>query len=326
MPAEPTGGGPFWSVMIPVYNSSKYLARTLESVLDQDPGPARMQIEVVDGHSTIDLPELQQIAGDRISVFRHAQPLSMAANWNSCIERARGEWVHILHSDDFVLPGFYSRLEDSLKSRSDVGAAFTRWTTVDEAGCTLEPAAPQLETGGILTDGLDRLAAAQVIQFPAMVVRKSAYEEVGGFRSDLTYALDWEMWVRLAARYPIWYEPELLACYRVHTESETMRLRRMGEDLADQAKAIAIFEAYLPPASKARSKLALRLLEIAKDQFVLRQPWDAVRRIVAALRLSHSHQVIASAVRLFGWTLAGAIRVILRRAGLFRSRPNQQGS
>src|ERR1022692_3009891 len=132
-------------------------------------------------------------------------------------------------------------------NRTDVGAAFTRWTTVDEAGRILKPAAPQMETAGILPDRLHRLGAAQVIQFPSMVVRKSAYQEVGGFRSDLTYALDWEMWVRVAARYPVWYEPELLACYRVHTQSESKRLQRLGEDLADQVKAIPIIEGYLPP-------------------------------------------------------------------------------
>src|SRR4051794_15542459 len=78
---------PFWSVMIPVFNSTKYLARTLESVLSQDPGAARMQIEVVDGYSTMNIPEplVREIAGDRVGTFRHTQPLPMAANWNSCI-------------------------------------------------------------------------------------------------------------------------------------------------------------------------------------------------------------------------------------------------
>jgi glycosyltransferase involved in cell wall biosynthesis len=326
-PPNSSDARPFWSVMIPVYNSTKYLARTLKSVLDQDPGPAGMQIEVVDGYSTIDIPEplVQQLTGGRVSTFRHAQPLSMAANWNSCIERARGEWVHILHSDDFVLPGFYSRLEESLKGRNDVGAAFTRWTTVDASDQILQPAAPQMETAGILPDRLDRLGAAQVIQFPAMVVRKSAYQAVGGFRSDLSYALDWEMWVRLAVRYPIWYEPELLACYRAHTESETMRQRRLGEDLADQVKAVPIIESYLPPASKARAGLALLLLEVAKGQFLLRLPREGMRRIVSALRLSRSPRVIASALRVCGWALAGAIRVGLRRLGLLPFEPNRQG-
>ena len=57
---EPVGNAenrPFWSVMIPTYNFAKYLVKTLQSVLDQDPGPDRMQIEVVDDVSTKDDPE-----------------------------------------------------------------------------------------------------------------------------------------------------------------------------------------------------------------------------------------------------------------------------
>jgi len=267
----------------------------------------------------------EKIAGDRVDNFRHSQPLSMAANWNSCIERARGEWVHILHSDDYVLPGFYSRLEASLKNRQDVGAAFTRWTTVDPDGHILQPSEPQIETAGLLPDRLDRLGAGQFIQFPSIVVRKSAYQAVGGFRSDLKYTVDWEMWVRLAARYPVWYEPELLACYRVHPESESKRLSRMGEDLADQVKAIPIIESYLPPGSSARAELALRLLHVAKGQFVLRQYRQALSGIVPALRLNHSPRVIASAIRLCGWLAVGVVRVALRAVGLLSPRPNEQG-
>jgi glycosyltransferase involved in cell wall biosynthesis len=313
---------PFWSVMLPAYNSTKYLEKTLRSVLDQDPGPATMQIEVVDGCSTVDLPEalVRRIAGDRISVFRHTEPLSMAANWNSCIERARGEWVHILHTDDFVLPGFYSRLLSALGSRNDVGAAFTRWTTVDEADRILEPAPPLAQTAGILPDWLDVLASSQMVQFAAMVVRKSAYQEVGGFSSELIFALDWEMWVRIAAHHPVWYEPELLACYRVHAESESTRLHRGGESIADDAKAVSIIERYLPPGSRARRALAFRLLSSAKGLLVYRRPAEALKSARWALRLDSSPEVAAAAVRLLGWTLCRTALLGLRKVGLGRQQ------
>ena len=56
MAAVPEGTyRPFWSVMIPTYNCGDYLRRTLESVLCQDPGPDKMQIDVVDGCSTEDV-------------------------------------------------------------------------------------------------------------------------------------------------------------------------------------------------------------------------------------------------------------------------------
>ena len=309
--------------MIPVYNSTEYLARTLESVLSQDPGPDIMQIEVVDGHSTVNLPEplVRKIAGNRVDVFRHPTPLSMSGNWNLCVERARGEWVHLLHADDLVLPGFYSRLRESLSGRHDVGAAFTRWTTIDEADRFLWQPPVERETAGVLLDSLDRIAAAGIIQCASVVVQKSAYQEVGGFRSDLSYMLDWEMWVRLASRRPFWYEPELLACYRVHTKSETSRLRRLGEDLQDQLKGTAIIKGYLAPGSKARSSLALRLIEVAKGQLLLRQPLRAIRTVLSALEMSCAPAVILSMVRFLGWACAGMAKALLKQLGL-RRRPS----
>jgi len=313
---------PFWSVMIPAYNSTKYLEKTLRSVLAQDPGPEIMQIEVIDGCSTVDLPEafVRRIAGDRVSVFRHTKPLSMAANWNSCIERARGEWVHILHTDDFVLPGFYSRLHHALANPTDAGAAFTRWTTVDENDRILQPTAPLAQAAGILPEWLDVLASGQMIQFAAMVVRKSAYQEVGPFTSELVFALDWEMWVRIAARYPIWYDPELLACYRVHANSETSRLHRAGESTADDSKTISVITRYLPVASKARSALAMRLLDNAKSLLVYRRPADALESAVSALRLEPSPRVAAAAVRLLGWTMFHTARAGMQAVGILPAR------
>ena len=55
LPPVPAGEArPFWSVMIPTYNCAVYLRETLASVLAQDPGPDRMQIEVVDDQLTLE--------------------------------------------------------------------------------------------------------------------------------------------------------------------------------------------------------------------------------------------------------------------------------
>ncbi|MEI9864573.1 MAG: glycosyltransferase family A protein [Limisphaerales bacterium] len=103
----------FWSVMIPAYNPGRnYLEQTIRSVLKQDPGPEQMQIEVVDDCSPkVDVAALvQEIAGERVSVSRTPKNLGLAGCWNTCIERSRGKWVHILHQDDFLAPGFYDAL------------------------------------------------------------------------------------------------------------------------------------------------------------------------------------------------------------------------
>src|SRR5215467_5604297 len=123
-PAPQGGHRPFWSVMVPVYNRTKYLEKTLASVLAQDLGPKEMQIEVVDDCSTLNDPEplVRRIAGDRVNFVRNSRNLGLVANFNNCIGRARGHWVHLLHTDDYLLPGFYERLKAALATRNDVGA------------------------------------------------------------------------------------------------------------------------------------------------------------------------------------------------------------
>ena len=70
-PLPETGFRTRWSVMIPTYNRTTFLERTLESVLSQDPGPEEMQIEVVDDASTLDDPEslVRRVGGGRVSFF-----------------------------------------------------------------------------------------------------------------------------------------------------------------------------------------------------------------------------------------------------------------
>lgn len=64
---------PFWSVMIPTYNNTKFLEQALQSILAQDPGPDEMQIEVIDDGSTKDDPEeiVRKIGKNRVIFCRY---------------------------------------------------------------------------------------------------------------------------------------------------------------------------------------------------------------------------------------------------------------
>src|SRR5437868_3875502 len=115
---------PFWSVMIPTYNPrTDYLEQALRSVLQQDPGPEQMQIEVVDDCSNDSTASeiVRRIGTGRVMFHVEPQNRGLANTWNRCIERARGHWVHILHQDDIVLPGFYYRWRNAIE-RTDGGA------------------------------------------------------------------------------------------------------------------------------------------------------------------------------------------------------------
>lgn len=285
---------PFWSVMITTYNRMAYLEQALISVLEQDPGSELMQIEVVDDCSTeTDIESfVKKVGGGRISFYRQLHNIGIFGNWNSCIQRSTGHWIHILHDDDFVLPNFYATFQAALQNDLNIGAAFCRHFYVDEFGNKRSLSASEQETPGILPNWLDRIAVMQRIECPSIVVNRSVYEKLGGFNVELVHSADWEMWKRIAVNYPVWYEPQPLACYRLHSTSDTSRIIKTGENIADIRKCIEISESYLPKtvvtylSSKARENYAICAFNIAGSMLKLGNTEAAIANIREAIKTS----------------------------------------
>lgn len=307
IPPVPAGTPrPFWSVMIPAYHCARFLRPTLESVLIQDPGPDWMQIEVVDDHSTLDDPEavVTEVGRGRVAFYRQAQNLGHTKNFQSCLMRARGKVVHLLHGDDCVRDGFYRKLQHAFESQPEIGAAFCRQIFMDEAGNWQSISPLEQAESGILVNGLERLALEQRIMTPSIAVRREVYEKLGGFDRRLVCSEDWEMWVRIASEYPIWYETEPLAVYRMHSDSNTGRHTRTGEDMRYTRMAIEIFKSYLPQgkaerlSKKARETYAFSALDTAYSMFLRRDLSAMFAQMREAVSLSRSWKVLARIARL----------------------------
>src|SRR5262249_17017356 len=250
-----SGIRPFWSIMIPTYNPrADYLEETLWSVLKQDLGPDQMQIELVDDCSPNGAPVelVREIAGDRVPVHQEVKNIGLAGIWNRCIELARGEWVHILHQDDIVLPGFYERLYHGIVCNPDVGMAFSRFAVIDADGHWIGLGPIESTTAGVLNNWLERVATGYHLECPAVVVKRATYERLGGFTPELVCFLDIEMWVRIAANAPVYYEPQIFAGFRRHGNNVHLFQERTGENMQDMAKAISIWKNYLPVNSRGR--------------------------------------------------------------------------
>ncbi len=297
---------PFWSVMIPNYNCADYLAETLKSVLQQDPGPEEMHIEVVDDCSTKDDPEtvVREIGKGRVAFFRQPQNRGPSANFNTCIQRSRGQWVHILHSDDTVIPGFYSHLQAGVQQEPTIGAAFCRHIYTDGEGQWHSLSTLERHTPGIILDWLERIVVSQRIETPAIVVKRSVYEKLGGYYSQFIHAADWEMWRRIAVHYPVWYEPKPLACYRVQSGSDSSQLMRTGANIADIRKSIEIAQSYLPveiavkASSQAKLNYALTGIGLARRMLDRNDIEAAIALAWEGLKCCHSSQVIDSLLAL----------------------------
>ena len=164
-----------------------------------------MQIELVDDHSSDFDGEsfVRRIGDTRVSFHRHRRRLGMAGNWNACIQRARGHWIHILHQDDLILEGFYRSLRAGIERHPGVGAAFTQLIFIDGDGKKLHDNQPTPILPGILMDWPEHVYVALKIQCPAIAVKRTVYEALGGFDQSFAYCADWDMWKRIAANFPI---------------------------------------------------------------------------------------------------------------------------
>ena len=244
-----------WSVMIPVYNSIHYLEQTLKSVLDQDFGEDRMQIEVVDDISNDgDVAALvERVGKGRVKYFLQPVNVGNVRNFETCINRAVGEYIHILHGDDYVEPGFYKAITQLFIDFPEAGAACTDWRVVDDMGIPVWTNAPVGEERGILKNWQQRIAIRQWLEPPAKVVKRSTYEELGSFYM-VHCCEDWLMWNRIAAKYPVAYHPEVLAKYRNHDENVTAKSFKNRKNFLDIYKTMLYNIAHLPEHLRAVSE------------------------------------------------------------------------
>ena len=318
---------PVWSVMIPTYHCARYLGATLHSVVDQGLPPEEMEIQVVDDHSVEDDPAsvVREVGDGRVAFVRHPENRGNVATFDTCLALSRGRYVHILHGDDLVQPGFYAILGRALDDHPECVAAVCRHVVVDDAGDEIVTPEPLADRAGVLHDLFSRLVQGQLLQPPAVVVRREVYERIGGFDHRIhRYGEDWEMWTRVAAEGPVWYTPVPLASYRVRAGSISDSSVRTGENMRDLRRAAAVTvetaTGRLDVATVARLQAAGRRANAlgairrglrAGDAGDHESAW---RQVTAAVATSRRPDVLAAAVAVpVRLTLRSARRRLLER-------------
>jgi glycosyltransferase involved in cell wall biosynthesis len=205
-----------FSIITITFNSKTYLEETIQSVLTQD--YPDFEYIIVDGGSTDGTLDLVRKYADDDRICWKSEPdRGIADAMNKGIERAKGEIIAHLHSDDSYLPGALRQVADSFARHADA-----RWLT----GCLRHVN----ERGELLYDtrlkddySQESLLRRNLIGHPATFIRREVFDEVGGFDPTLRYAMDYDLWLRIALLYPVQPLAYLLATFRVHAESLSSR-------------------------------------------------------------------------------------------------------
>lgn len=240
-----------WSVVIPVHSCADYLAQALPEVVAQLADRDDAEILVVDDASQDDpAGVVERLGRGRVHYRPNPGHLGAVATFNRCLDLATGELVHLLHGDDMVRPGFYAAMERALADPTAV-AAVCRVQDVDADNAPTYVTRSYRSGTGVWTNALDAFAVSNRVRAPGIVVRRAAYERVGGYRSDLPHAADWEMWTRIAAHGPIVFVDRVLACYRRHAGSDTSARARTGANIRERVTAIGVIGGLVPPDRRA---------------------------------------------------------------------------
>jgi glycosyltransferase involved in cell wall biosynthesis len=209
------------SVVIPTYNYGHFLARAIDSVLDQT-CPV-FEIVVVDDGSQDNTREVAESFGNRVRyIFQENRGLSAARNTG--IREARGEWVGLLDADDWWLPEKHQKVQELLGQCPDAVMIYHPSLLVAPDGRqrvrpVLEPDAlwPALRHENWISGGSSAL------------LRRSVLLDLGGFDESLKSVEDWDMWVRVALRHPLHKLSQPLSGVWTHAASMTMNHARMAE-------------------------------------------------------------------------------------------------
>jgi glycosyltransferase involved in cell wall biosynthesis len=202
------------SVIVPVHNRPRFVREAVESALAQDcPGGA--EVVVVDDGSTDETPQVLASFGDRIRVVRQENGGPSRAR-NRGFREAHGELFALLDSDDVWLPG---KLVAQLAALDASPACCLVHSDVDEFwddGSARRWTRRPPVLGG---DVLRALLRRNFVHTMTVVLRRGAVDAVGGFDPAYPPCEDWDLWLRLAERWPIAADPGRRVRTRVHEGS-----------------------------------------------------------------------------------------------------------
>lgn len=278
--------------VVPTFNYAHFLPFAVDSILEQTFQP--IEVIVVDDASTDDTEQVLERYRDdpRVRVIRHRDNIGHIRSYNEGLSAARGELIGLLSADDFCAQtDAVARQVAIFDEDPDVGFVYSAILVADDVRGVRW--VKRLWPSDFVRDGLDEFAHLvfdNYVPASGTLVRARCHREVGYYDERLPHAGDWDMWLRLAARYRVGYVADPLYAYRMHRVNmhhDGMAVARTTNDhVLTVEKA---FEA-LPPDAPRRAR-ALR-------RPALRRAWiRAVHVERAAGRTRRSWRSAADVVR-----------------------------
>lgn len=317
---------PLVDVGIPAHERPGYTREALECVLAQTLTRWHATVSENGNHPDVVRAALEQCLQDpRVDFLVRPPTVRSYENWTGLIQTGSAPYVALLHDDDLWDPEFLERRVDFLERHPDCAFVFSATKEVDGAGRITRHAPFELEEGVHTPEQfVPVLYNHNIIGPPSILVRRSAYEAVGPtFHREIFPFYDYEMWLRLAVRYPVGYLRVRDCSVRIHDVRATFELRNYGAsylqiiDYADELIPRVVPGAKIPGRLRRRRRARAHLTS-GLDALIEDRRRAALAHLVKAVRI---HPASAFDVRFVGGlgvlALGPAGPAALRRARRF---------
>ena len=213
---------PLVTIVTPSFNQEAYLEQTILSVLNQD--YPHIEYIVVDGNSTDGSVDIIRRYAARISRWVSEPDSGQTDAINKGFSFARGDVLAWLNSDDTYEPRAVSEAVDQLLRNPDTGLVYGDANLIDEHGA-------KIGTFPARQTDYRRLRRGYVhIPQQSAFWRASLWNQVGPLDPSFYFAMDYDLWVRIARIAPLRYIPRTWANFRIHLNSKTFLNDSLGWD------------------------------------------------------------------------------------------------
>lgn len=209
---------PLVTIAVPSYNQGRFLDDALTSIFEQN---VPVEVFVLDGGSSDNSVDIIRKWEHKLSGWRSHPDDGQAAAINEGVAQGAAPYVCWLNSDDWFLPGGLAKLLGELQQYPDSPAVYGRaWNVVQKSG----------KQYPVWVEPFDerRMALRCIISQPATLIRRSAWDAVGGVDAQLHMAMDYDLWWRLYKSFgALHFVDDFVAVNREHEETKTKTQRRL---------------------------------------------------------------------------------------------------
>lgn len=205
------------SVIIPVYNSERFIAQAIESALTQT--YKNLEVIVVnDGSTDNSYEKIKPYLSSIKYISQENKGVSAARNTG--IKNSEGELIAFLDSDDIWLSEKLDLQRDYLRSNPDVGLVHSNILYINKNG-NLIPSNTDFATDASGMCFKELFKHGNKILTSSVVLRKNCFKKAGYFAENIHYAEDYELWLKVAKHFAIGHINQPLVLYRIHTTNTT---------------------------------------------------------------------------------------------------------